>query len=115
MQLPAEFLGCKGRKIVPWYKRAVIYELHVRAFSDSDGNGTGDFRGLTNKLDYLQDLGVSAIWLLPFCPSPGRDDGYDVSDYVGIHPAYGCLDDFRLFLDECRRRDLRVITELVLN
>jgi maltose alpha-D-glucosyltransferase / alpha-amylase len=98
-----------------WYQRAVIYEVHVRAFYDSDDNGNGDFAGLIEKLDYVQDLGVTTIWLLPFCPSPGRDDGYDISDYVGVHPAYGCLDDFRRFLDECKRRDLRVITELVLN
>jgi maltose alpha-D-glucosyltransferase/alpha-amylase len=100
---------------IRWYKEAIIYGLHVRAFMDSDGNGSGDFRGLTEKLGYLQDLGVTALWLLPFCPSPWRDDGYDVSDYVGVHPAYGCLDDFRRFLDECKRLGLRVITECVLN
>jgi maltose alpha-D-glucosyltransferase/alpha-amylase len=99
----------------PWYKEAVIYELHVRSFYDGDGNGSGDFVGLIEKLDYIQGLGVTAIWLLPFCPSPGRDDGYDISDYVGVHSSYGCLDDFRRFLGECKRRDLRVITELVLN
>jgi maltose alpha-D-glucosyltransferase / alpha-amylase len=104
-----------GAEAAPWYTRAVIYEVHVRAFFDSDGNGAGDFKGLIEKLDYIQDLGVTAIWLLPFCPSPWRDDGYDVSDMVGIHPSYGCLDDFRLLLKECRKRDLRVITELVLN
>lgn len=100
---------------IPWYQRAVIYELHVRAFHDGDKNGTGDFVGLIEKLDYIQDLGVTAIWLLPFCPSPWRDDGYDISDYVGIHPVYGQLDDFRDFLRECKRRNLRVITELVAN
>jgi maltose alpha-D-glucosyltransferase / alpha-amylase len=99
----------------PWYKDAIIYELHVRAFMDSDGNGTGDFAGLTGKLGYLHDLGVTALWLLPFCPSPWRDDGYDVADYAEVHPAYGCLADFRRFLDECKRRGLRVITEFVLN
>ena len=98
-----------------WYANAVIYELHVRAFSDSNGSGSGDFAGLLEKLDYIRDLGVTAIWLLPFCPSPGKDDGYDISDYVGIHPAYGSLDDFRCFLDECKQRNLKVITELVLN
>ncbi len=98
-----------------WYKDAVIYELHVRGFYDADGNGTGEFRGLTLKLDYLADLGVSAIWLLPFYPSPLRDDGYDISDYTNIHPAYGALDDFKMFLEEAHRRGLRVITELVLN
>ncbi|HTZ99177.1 MAG TPA: maltose alpha-D-glucosyltransferase [Candidatus Aquilonibacter sp.] len=98
-----------------WYKDAVIYELHVRAFCDSDGDGAGEFKGLTQKLDYLKDLGITAVWLLPFYPSPWRDDGYDISDYTGIHPAYGTLDDFRTFLNEAHRRDIRVITELVLN
>ncbi len=98
-----------------WYKDAVIYELHVRAFSDSDQDGVGDFRGLTGKLDYLQDLGVNALWLLPFYPSPLRDDGYDISDYTSIHPSYGTMRDFRRFLQEAHRRGLRVITELVLN
>jgi len=98
-----------------WYKDAVIYELHVRAFYDSDGDGAGEFKGLTYKLDYLKDLGVSAVWLLPFYPSPWRDDGYDISDYTGVHPAYGTLDDFKTFLAEAHRRDIRVITELVLN
>jgi len=98
-----------------WYKDAIIYELHVRAFCDSDGDGIGDFRGLTQKLDYFQNLGVTAIWLLPFCPSPLRDDGYDTADYTDIHPAYGTLRDFQVFLREAHRRGLRVITELVLN
>jgi len=98
-----------------WYKDAIIYELHVRAFYDSDGDGIGDFRGLTQKLDYLQDLGVSAIWLLPFYPSPFRDDGYDVSDYSSVHPAYGTLHDFRVLVREANYRGLRVITELILN
>jgi maltose alpha-D-glucosyltransferase/alpha-amylase len=98
-----------------WYKDAIIYELHVRAFYDSDGDGVGDFRGLTEKLDYLQDLGVTAIWLLPFYPSPLKDDGYDMSDYTGVHPDYGTLRDFQMFLREAHRRGLRVITELVLN
>jgi maltose alpha-D-glucosyltransferase/alpha-amylase len=98
-----------------WYKDAVIYELHPKAFCDSNGDGIGDFKGLTTKLDYLQDLGVTALWLLPFCPSPLRDDGYDISDYTGIHPDYGTLRDFKAFLREAHRRNLRVITELVLN
>jgi maltose alpha-D-glucosyltransferase/alpha-amylase len=98
-----------------WYKDAVIYELHVRAFSDFSGDGMGDFAGLTRKLDYLQDLGVTAVWLLPFCPSPWRDDGYDISDYANVHPAYGTLRDFQNFLREAHGRGLRVITELVLN
>ena len=98
-----------------WYEDAVIYELHVRAFADSDGDGIGDFVGLTQRLDYLQDLGVTAIWLLPFYPSPMRDEGYDISDYRGINPAYGTLRQFRRFLDEAHKRGLKVITEIVLN
>ncbi len=98
-----------------WYKDAVIYELHVRSFYDSNGDGMGDFKGLTKKLDYLEDIGVTAIWLLPFYPSPWRDDGYDISDYSGIHEAYGNLRDFRKFLKEAHARELKVITELVLN
>jgi maltose alpha-D-glucosyltransferase / alpha-amylase len=97
-----------------WYKDAVIYEVHVRAFHDGNGDGVGDFRGLIDKLDYLQELGVTALWLLPFYPSPLRDDGYDISDYRQVHPSYGSLRDFRLFLREAHRRGLRVITELVL-
>jgi maltose alpha-D-glucosyltransferase/alpha-amylase len=87
-----------------WYKDAIIYELHVKAFCDSNGDGIGDFKGLTRKLDYLQDLGVTALWLLPFSPSPLRDDGYDISDYMGIHPAYGTLRDFKEFLKEAHLR-----------
>ena len=98
-----------------WYKDAVIYELHVRAFADSNADGIGDFAGLTQKLDYLRDLGVTALWLLPFYPSPLRDDGYDIADYFKINPAYGTLKDFRRFLKEAHRRGLRVITELVVN
>jgi len=98
-----------------WYKDSIIYEVHVRAFFDSSGDGMGDFAGLTQKLDYLQDLGVTTIWVLPFCPSPWRDDGYDIADYANIHPAYGTLRDFQTFLREAHSRGLRVITELVLN
>ncbi len=98
-----------------WYKDAIIYELHVRAFADTNGDGIGDFRGLTAKLDYLQDLGVTALWLLPFYPSPWRDDGYDIADYTEVHPAYGTLNDFKAFLREAHRRGLQVITELVIN
>ncbi|HXX36898.1 MAG TPA: maltose alpha-D-glucosyltransferase [bacterium] len=98
-----------------WYKDAIIYEAHVRAFCDSNGDGIGDFAGLVEKLDYVQDLGVTALWVLPFYPSPLRDDGYDIADYVSIHPAYGTLRTFRTFLHEAHRRGLRVITELVLN
>src|SRR5918992_1256337 len=98
-----------------WFKDAVIYELHPRAFFDSNGDGIGDFDGLAQKLDYLQDLGVTAIWLLPFYPSPLKDDGYDISDYTDVHRAYGTLHDFKEFLREAHRRGLRVITELVVN
>lgn len=98
-----------------WYKTGVIYELHVRAFCDSNGDGVGDFPGLTGKLDYLKDLGVTALWVLPFYPSPLRDDGYDIADYYDVHPSYGTLGDFKNFLREAHRRGLRVITELVLN
>ena len=98
-----------------WYKDAVIYEVSVRAFSDSNNDGIGDFPGLTGKLDYIHDLGVTAIWLLPFYPSPLKDDGYDIADYRNIHPQYGTRADFRTFVDEAHRRGLRVITELVIN
>ena len=98
-----------------WYKDAIIYEVHVRAFSDSDGDGYGDFGGLTDKLDYLQDLGITAVWLLPFYPSPLKDDGYDISDYTSIHAQYGKLDDFKAFLEAAHDRGIRVITELVIN
>jgi maltose alpha-D-glucosyltransferase/alpha-amylase len=98
-----------------WYRDAVMYEVHVRAFLDSNADGFGDFRGITEKLDYLQDLGVTALWLLPFYPSPLKDDGYDISMYKSIHPAYGSIRDFKLFMRETRRRGLRVVTELVLN
>src|SRR4051812_40613565 len=97
-----------------WYKDAIIYELHVRSFADSSADGIGDFRGLATKLDYLQDLGVTAIWLLPFYPSPLRDDGYDIADYEDINPSYGQLRDFKHFLKEAHERGLRVITELVM-
>ncbi|MDB6065101.1 MAG: Trehalose synthase [Pedosphaera sp.] len=98
-----------------WYKSAIIYEVPVRAFFDSNADGIGDFRGLTQKLDYIQDLGVTAIWLLPFYPSPLKDDGYDIADYYSINPIYGTLGDFKVFLREAKERGLRVITELVLN
>src|SRR6188508_296180 len=98
-----------------WFKDAIIYQLHAKTFCDSNGDGIGDFRGLVEKLDYLQELGVTAIWLLPFYPSPMRDDGYDIADYTDVHPEVGTLADFELFLAEAHRRGLRVITELVLN
>jgi maltose alpha-D-glucosyltransferase/alpha-amylase len=98
-----------------WYKDAILYELHVRAFADSNGDGIGDFQGLISKLDYLQELGVTCLWLLPFFPSPGRDDGYDISDYNNVNPDYGTLDDFKLFLSEAHARNMQVMIELVIN
>jgi maltose alpha-D-glucosyltransferase/alpha-amylase len=98
-----------------WYKDAIIYELHIKAFRDSNRDGVGDFKGLMEKLDYLQELGVTAVWVLPFYPSPLRDDGYDIADYYSINPRYGTLKEFQGFLDEAHKRDLKVITELVIN
>jgi maltose alpha-D-glucosyltransferase/alpha-amylase len=98
-----------------WYKDAIIYQVHVRTFLDSNGDGIGDFRGLAEKLDYLQELGVTAIWLMPFFPSPLRDDGYDIADYRSVHPSYGTLDDFKHFLAIAHDRGIRVIMEMVLN
>ena len=98
-----------------WYKNAVFYQVHVRAFYDSSGDGVGDFQGLAQKLDYLRDLGINAIWLMPFFPSPLRDDGYDISDYRAVHPLYGSLQDFNNFLAAAHDRQLRVIMEMVLN
>ncbi|GAB2791589.1 maltose alpha-D-glucosyltransferase [Rhabdobacter roseus] len=98
-----------------WYKDAIIYELHIKAFKDGNSDGIGDFKGLMEQLDYLQDLGVTAIWLLPFYPSPLRDDGYDIADYYTINPSYGDIKEFKAFLKEAHRRGLKVITELVIN
>jgi maltose alpha-D-glucosyltransferase/alpha-amylase len=98
-----------------WFKDAIIYELHVRAFYDSNNDGIGDFQGIIQKLDYLEDLGVNTLYLLPFYPSPLKDDGYDVTDYYDVHPDYGSLSDFKTFLKEAHRRGIRVITELILN
>jgi maltose alpha-D-glucosyltransferase/alpha-amylase len=98
-----------------WYKDAVFYEVHVKAFMDGDGNGIGDFAGLTTKLDYVRDLGVDCLWILPMYPSPLRDDGYDIADFYGIHPAYGTVEDFQKFLDAAHDRGLRVIADLVMN
>ncbi|MCO6411706.1 MAG: maltose alpha-D-glucosyltransferase [Thiogranum sp.] len=98
-----------------WYKDAIIYQLHVKAFFDSDNDGSGDFNGLTQKLDYIRDLGVNTIWLLPFYPSPMRDDGYDISDYRNVYPAYGTRRDFRQFVREAHRRGLKIVTELIIN
>ena len=98
-----------------WYRDAVIYQLHVRSFHDSNGDGIGDFVGLTQKLDYIQELGVTALWVMPFYPSPLKDDGYDIADYTSVNPMYGTLDDFGRFLEAAHRRGLKVITELVMN
>ncbi len=98
-----------------WYKDGIIYQTHVRAFFDSNDDGIGDFQGLTRKLDYLQDLGINILWLLPFYPSPLRDDGYDIADYTAVNPAYGTLADFKAFLKEAHRRGIKVVTELVIN
>jgi maltose alpha-D-glucosyltransferase/alpha-amylase len=98
-----------------WYKDAIIYELHVRAFADSNNDGIGDFPGLISKLDYLQDLGVTCLWLLPFFPSPLRDDGYDISDYLTVNPSYGTVDDFKTFLNAAHDRNMQVMVELVIN
>jgi hypothetical protein len=92
-----------------WYKDAVIYELHVKSFFDSSGDGIGDFAGLHEKLDYIEGLGVTCLWLLPFFPSPLRDDGYDIADYRQVHTSYGTLDDFKSFLEAAHRRGLRVV------
>ena len=98
-----------------WYKDALIYELHVRAFNDSDADGSGDFRGLIEKLPYLQDLGINAVWLLPFYPSPLRDDGYDIADYTDVNPMYGTIGDVSHLVREAHRRGIRIVTELVCN
>ncbi len=99
----------------PWFQEAVFYELYIRAYKDSDGDGHGDFRGAIEKLDHVQSLGVDCIWIMPHYPSPLKDDGYDVADYYGIHPDYGTLEDFKAFLDAAHARGLRVITDLVMN
>jgi len=99
----------------PWYMNAVFYEVHIRAFCDSDGDGKGDIQGLISKLDYIKDLGVDCIWILPIYPSPLRDDGYDIADYYGVHPDYGTVEDFRQLIEEAHHRGLRIIADLVLN
>ena len=98
-----------------WFKDAVFYEVHVKAFHDGDGNGVGDFAGLTSRLDYVRDLGVDCLWILPMYPSPLRDDGYDIADFYGIHPSYGTVEDFQKFIDAAHDRGLRVIADLVMN
>ena len=98
-----------------WYRDAVVYQTHVKAFQDSNGDGIGDVAGLTARLDYLAELGVTALWLLPFFPSPLRDDGYDISDYEGVHPSYGTLEDVQRLVAEAHARGIRIIAELVVN
>src|SRR5690606_24656980 len=98
-----------------WYKDAIVYQLHIKAFQDSNNDGIGDFPGLIQRLDYVAELGVNTIWVLPFYPSPLRDDGYDIADYTSINPSYGRMEDFQRFVDEAHARDIRVITELVIN
>src|SRR4029450_3829195 len=98
-----------------WYKDAVIYQVHVRAFADSNGDGIGDFRGPPDKIRYIKTLGVSCVWLLPFYPSPLRDDGYDIAHYEGVHPSYGTLKDFRACLPPAHEHGLQGVTELVIN
>jgi maltose alpha-D-glucosyltransferase / alpha-amylase len=98
-----------------WYKNAVIYCLSVATYMDANGDGRGDFQGLMRRLDYLQGMGVTAIWLMPFQPSPGKDDGYDVADYYGVDPRYGTLGDFVEFTHGCKQRGLRVLIDLVVN
>ncbi len=117
---PAELVAAKDATTAPpddplWYRDAVIYQLNVKAFFDSDDDGYGDFKGVAAKLDYVRDLGVNTIWLMPFYPSPLRDDGYDIAGYDDVHPQYGTLDDFRLMLAAAHQRGLKVITELVIN
>src|ERR1700754_2794161 len=98
-----------------WYKDAIIYQLHVKAFADSNNDGIGDFAGLCEKLPYLQELGVTTLWLLPFYPSPGRDDGYDIADYASINPDFGPMKYLKRFITEAKNRGLGVIAELVIN
>ena len=114
-QAPSEHAATAVANDALWFKDAVVYQLHVKAYADSNNDGIGDFPGLTGKLDYLQDLGVTALWLLPFYPSPGRDDGYDIADYGAVNPDFGTMREFRRFIVEAKRRGLRVITELVIN
>ena len=98
-----------------WYRDAVVYQLHIRSYADGNGDGIGDLPGLIKHLDHLQDLGATAVWVLPFYPSPLRDGGYDIADYTGVNPEYGTMRDFRRFVAEAHKRGLRVITEVVIN
>ncbi len=112
---PVNVVGPITREDPEWYRDAVIYQLHIKAFCDSNGDGIGDIPGLISKLDYIQQLGVSAVWLLPFYPSPLRDDGYDIADYTAVHPSYGTIEDFKRLVDAAHERGIRLITELVIN
>src|SRR5437868_11636106 len=118
LALPVEAVAAAGAAIEDealWYKDAIIYEAHVKSFFDSNHDGIGDFQGMTQKLDYLQGLGVTCVWLLPFFPSPLRDDGYDIADYLNVHPSYGTLDDFKAFVTAAHERRIKVLIELVVN
>lgn len=105
----------QSRECCDWYKDAVIYQIHIRSFFDSNDDGIGDFQGLIKKLDYLKFLGINAVWLLPFYPSPLKDEGYDIADYSSINPIYGSLKDFKALLKEAHQRNIKIITELVIN
>ena len=107
--------GARGSRDPDWFKRAVFYEVLVRGFSDSNSDGTGDLRGITEKLDYLEWLGVDCIWLLPMYESPLKDGGYDIANFFAIHPDYGTVEDFRLFVEAAHQRGIRVIADLVMN
>src|SRR5436190_15331336 len=98
-----------------WYKDAIIYQTHVKSFFDSNNDGIGDFQGLTQKLDYLQGLGITCLWMLPFFPSPLKDDGYDIADYGNVHPQYGTLDDFKALVKAAHDRQIKILIELVIN
>jgi maltose alpha-D-glucosyltransferase/alpha-amylase len=111
----AESTPTIDRSKTDWYKDAIVYQLHIKAFMDADNDGIGDFAGLIRRLDYIAELGANAVWVLPFYPSPLRDDGYDISDYTAINPSFGTMEDFRRFVDEAHKRGIRVITELVIN
>ena len=103
------------RRARDWYKDAVFYEVHVKAYRDANGDGVGDFAGLTESLDYLQELGVDCLWILPMYASPLKDDGYDIADFYALHPSYGTLEEFQKFLDAAHARGMRVIADLVMN
>src|SRR5690606_11071899 len=113
--MPTQFKSDTLLKDPTWYKDAIIYQVHVKSYFDSNNDGIGDFAGLIEKLDYIADLGVNTIWILPFYPSPLRDDGYDIAEYRAVNPSYGTLEQVRHFIREAHKRGMRVITELVIN